>query len=237
MSMGLARRLALVIVSSVVALVVAPFASASQPAPSPKVPCAPMVALVFKDDDGSFLAPVGEEDLLPARLVTQSRGFCANSQATGFDSGTASTFDGSSATTGFPTFHGSAPSDNEHRSSRAVYRQQISRALTYDPSPSSTTVSQFVATETGVEAGAGGKGAPKPSPDFETPTNAPQDPPNQLKPGHNVRVMGPTEQYPDGYWVETNAAGQPIDPSTGKPPSNVTRAGSRARTHVPLPPK
>ena len=94
-----------------------------------------------------------------------------------------------------------------------------------------------VATETGVEAGAGGKGAPKPSPDFETPTNAPQDPPNQLKPGHNVRVTGPTEQYPDGYWVETNAAGQPIDPSTGKPPSNVTRAGSRARTHVPLPPK
>lgn len=148
MSMGLARRLALVIVSSVVALVVAPFASASQPAPSPKVPCAPMVALVFKDDGGSFLAPVGEEDLLPARLVTQSRGFCANSQATGFDSGTASTFDGSSATTGFPTFHGSAPSDNEHRSSRAVYRQQISRALTYDPSPSSTTVSQFVATNT-----------------------------------------------------------------------------------------
>lgn len=152
MSMGLARRLALVIVSSVVALVVAPFASASQPAPSPKVPCAPMVALVFKDDGGSFLAPVGEEDLLPARLVTQSRGFCANSQATGFDSGTASTFDGSSATTGFPTFHGSAPSDNEHRSSRAVYRQQISRALTYDPSPSSTTVSQFVATNTGRSA-------------------------------------------------------------------------------------
>jgi hypothetical protein len=93
----------------------------------------------------------------------------------------------------------------------------------------------FVATEG--EAGVGAKGAPTPSPNFETPTSAPQDPPKQVKPGNNVRVMGPTEKYPNGYWVETNANGQPIDPSTGKPPSNVSRAGACARTHVPLPPK
>jgi hypothetical protein len=86
-------------------------------------------------------------------------------------------------------------------------------------------------------AGSGAKGVPKPTPNFEAPTNAPQNPPTDLKPGNNVRVMGPTEQYPYGYWVETNAGGQPIDPSTGKPPSNVTKTQSRARTHVPLPPK
>ena len=78
---------------------------------------------------------------------------------------------------------------------------------------------------------------PKPSPNFVTPTNPPQEPPSELAPGHSVRVMPPTEQYPNGYWVETNEYGQPVDPSTGRPPSNVTSAEGRAQTHVPLPPK
>ncbi|HYV49932.1 MAG TPA: hypothetical protein VFA20_33985 [Myxococcaceae bacterium] len=82
-----------------------------------------------------------------------------------------------------------------------------------------------------------GKRPPKPSPKFESPTNPPQEPPAQLRPGHSVRVMPPTEQYPSGYWVETNEYGQPVDPSTGKPPGNVTQAQARAQTHVPLPPK
>jgi hypothetical protein len=79
---------------------------------------------------------------------------------------------------------------------------------------------------------------PKPSPNFLEPTNPPQLPPSlsDLPPGYGVRTMGPTEQYPNGYWVETNEGGQPIDPSTGKPPSNVSRAVSRSMTHVPLPP-
>ena len=83
----------------------------------------------------------------------------------------------------------------------------------------------------------GTAGGPKPSPKFETPTNPPQDPPTILPPGHSVRVMGPTAQYPNGYWVQTNEHGQPVDPSTNKPPSNVTQAQSRAQTHVPLPAK
>lgn len=81
-----------------------------------------------------------------------------------------------------------------------------------------------------------GSGSPQPTTNFTEPTNPPQPPPAEPEPGYSVRVMPPTSQYPDGYWVETNAEGQPIDPSTGKPPSNVTKAQSRAMTHVPLPP-
>ena len=85
------------------------------------------------------------------------------------------------------------------------------------------------------ESGAGG--APKPTPNFIEPTNPPQQPPTELPPGHSVRVMPPTEQYPDGYWVQYNEGGQRVDPSTGKPPSNVTRPVARSQTHVPLPPQ
>mgnify|MGYP000939481811 CR=1 FL=1 len=81
------------------------------------------------------------------------------------------------------------------------------------------------------------KRPPKASPNFQEPTNPPQLPPDTVAPGHSIRRMGPTSQYPDGYWVETNAAGQPVNPATGKPPSNVTRAQARAQTHVPLPPQ
>jgi hypothetical protein len=78
--------------------------------------------------------------------------------------------------------------------------------------------------------------APKASPQFEPPTNPAQPVPRTLPDGHSVRVMPPTPQYPSGYWVQTNANGQPVDPSTGKPPANVTRPQARARTHIPLPP-
>ena len=80
------------------------------------------------------------------------------------------------------------------------------------------------------------KGAPKPTPNFMKPTNPPAHPPSSLPDGHSIRQMPPTEQYPNGYWKQYNQNGQPVNPATGKPPSNVTRAEARAQTHVELPP-
>ena len=81
------------------------------------------------------------------------------------------------------------------------------------------------------------KGPPKPSPNFVKPAHPPQPPPAQssLPDGHTVRIGGPTEQYPNGYWIEYNALGQPVDPTTHRPPPNLSRSEARARVHVPLP--
>jgi hypothetical protein len=82
-------------------------------------------------------------------------------------------------------------------------------------------------------AARGGKGAPKPSPNFKPPTNSPQHPPAEVPPGWRVREMGSTEQYPNGYWKlekpMKDGSWQPIDPSTMKP-------GGRPETHIPFPP-
>lgn len=63
------------------------------------------------------------------------------------------------------------------------------------------------------EGAAGASSGPQPSPNLIEPTNPPQYPPSEgeLPPGHSVRAMGPTGQYPDGYWIQTNAGGQPVD--------------------------
>jgi RHS repeat-associated protein len=78
-------------------------------------------------------------------------------------------------------------------------------------------------------------GGPKPAQNFLPPTNPPQLPPTNLPPGYTVRVMGPTGQYPNGYWRVTNQHGRYVNPSTMKPPSNVTKAEFQAQTHVPVP--
>ncbi|SCX34163.1 Hint domain-containing protein, partial [Mycolicibacterium fluoranthenivorans] len=81
------------------------------------------------------------------------------------------------------------------------------------------------------------KGEPKAPKEFIPPTNPPQNPPSELPPGFTLREMPkPTAMYPRGYWkIETESQGQPVDPSTMKPPPNVTKAELRSRTHVEYP--
>ncbi len=97
---------------------------------------------------------------------------------------------------------------------------------------------EFLGGKGGIEVKTDGlQSNPKPTPNFIEPTNPPQLPPTVLPEGHIIRSMpNPTEQYPDGYWKQINSNGQPVNPSTGRPPSNVSKEQARAETHVAYPP-
>jgi hypothetical protein len=232
---GVARMATLT--ASIVVLVAllglfAPVASAAQPPP-------PHTGITAIAEPSGRL--VGPRDTL---LSGERRMLALNYDLTGHGSSVATLRD----TPSMPTTTARATS-HAYDPARSNCRRQPTDSVVDAPSskvsaatmnatvgPRAPPVGKFIAAEDGAGAGALDTGGPKPSPNFVDPTNTPQLPPSDLPPGYSVRVMPPTEQYPDGYWVETNESGQPVDPSTGKPPSNVSRAVSRAMTHVPLPP-
>jgi hypothetical protein len=120
---------------------------------------------------------------------------------------------------------GTSEEESPEEKERRRETPQIAPGIT-GPSPGSPLVPIFP----------GGAG-PKSSPNFLPPTNAPRLPPTSLPPGYSVRVMPPTQDYPNGYWRLYNQYNQAVDPSTGKPPGNVSAPEFNARTHVPLPSK
>jgi RHS repeat-associated protein len=82
---------------------------------------------------------------------------------------------------------------------------------------------------------------------FLPPTNPPGFPPGAGEPyfedgavwgpgpnGSRYLYGGADSRYPNGYWRQ-QVGNQYVDPSTGKPPGNVSRAEFNARTHVPMP--
>jgi RHS repeat-associated protein len=82
-------------------------------------------------------------------------------------------------------------------------------------------------------------GQPRPPKTFIEPTNPPSNPPTpeNLPPGHTVRIGPKTQDYPTGYWKQYDAAGRAVNPGTGKPPTgpNLSRPEFNAQTHVRMP--
>lgn len=113
-------------------------------------------------------------------------------------------------------------------------------AVVLSPAAAGTLVGSVAGIETYIhmaENANSGGGGPKSPQNFESPTNAPRKPPgpNEIPEGFSVRVGPKTADYPNGYWRMYNQQGQAVDPSTMKPPGNVTRPQFQARTHVPCP--
>lgn len=94
-----------------------------------------------------------------------------------------------------------------------------------------------------------GAGSPKDPQTFIEPSNPTANPSTWGEPwvdqkgatwyhgddGSNIRIGNPKNGYPDGYW-RAYKGNQAINPSTGKPPGNVSKAQFNADTHVRLPP-